>query len=413
MATVRPFQGLRPRPDIAKHVASPPYDVIDSEAARKKAHNNPISFLHIIKPEIDLNRKMNPFDYEVYSKGAENLKQFIKQKVLFQEKKSCFYIYKQIMDTHEQAGLVACVSVDEYIRGHIKKHEHTRDEQVQDRLKLMQALNAQTGPALLAYKQDQNTKQAVDAGMSTKPVYDFVCENNIRHIFYVIDDQTLIKNLQSAFERIDALYIADGHHRIEAAAQNFIEKRSSKDYGEDNFSDYFLSVIFPESDLLIIPYNRVVKDLNNLGKKEFLDKLKQNFFIKEVTGTFNGPGSPQQFGLYLDNKWVILTPSRPPINTKDPVKNLDVSILQDSILTPILGIQDPRTDSRIKFIGGIDSIQVIEQVVDRGEFSVGFSLYPTTMSQVMRVADAGQIMPPKSTWFEPKLLSGLVTYLLE
>jgi len=413
MSTIIPFKGLRPRPDLAKSVASPPYDVVDSEQARRMVVNNPNSFLHVIKPEIDLSRDINPTDPAVYAQGGKNLAQFIKQNVLIQDKNPYFYIYEQIMGTHRQAGLVACASVDEYIGGKIKKHEHTQKQKVRDRVKLMQALNAQTGPVFVAYRQDEEIQMLFDEGMSKQPVYDFIGDNDVHLKFYIVEDETLIHNIQSAFKNVAALYIADGHHRSEAAAEFCIQQRSANNDGIKRACDYFLTVIFPASDLLILPYNRVVKDLNNFSKSELLSKIEKRFSIEEAVGDFHGPQYMKQFGLYIDTNWHILSPLPSLLNSKDLMKELDVAILQDNILGPILGIQDPRVDSRIKFVGGMNSIQVIEHLVDCGEFAVGFSLYPTDMQQVMSVADAGYMMPPKSTWFEPKLLSGLVTHVLD
>ncbi|MBN2410188.1 DUF1015 domain-containing protein [candidate division KSB1 bacterium] len=409
-----PFHGLRPAESMASRVASHPYDVIDSNEARELAKDNPVSFLHIIKPEIDLDNSISLYDPQVYAKGKENLSTFIQKNILIQDQNPCFYVYKQIMGKHEQTGLVACASVDEYLHNKIKKHEHTRPEKVNDRVNLMNSLNAQTGPIFLAYRQSKEIKEIIDTILTQKPVNDFVSFNDIRHIFYLVSDKTMVDRLLAAFDSIETLYIADGHHRSEGASQYCLKKRNElKSYtGKEEFN-YFLSVIFPENELNILPYNRVVKDLNGLSKDQFLIKVNEKFTMEEVKGVFNGPEQKNRFGLYIDGLWYNLTAPKSLANSGNAVDRLDVSILQNNILDPILGIQDPRTDTRITFVGGIRGIKSLESLVNSGEYAAAFSLYPTEMKQVMDVADAGKVMPPKSTWFEPKLLSGLVTHLLD
>jgi len=414
MAKIIPFCGLRPAESIASQVASHPYDVVDSNEARELAKDNPDTFLHVIKPEIDLDNTISLYDPQVYAKGKENLSAFIEKEILIQDKKPCFYVYKQIMGKHEQTGLVACASVDEYLQNKIKKHEHTRPEKVNDRVALMNTLNAQTGPVFLAYRQSNEIKKIIDTILAQKPVNDFVSFNDIRHIFYLVDEENMINRLLAAFDSVLTLYIADGHHRSEGASQYCLKKRDEvKNYtGAEEFN-YFLSVIFPENELLILPYNRVVKDLNGLSQDQFMIKVNEKFIMEEVNRTFTGAAQKNQFGLYIDGKWYVLKAPKNLAELDDAVERLDVSILQNNILNPLLGIKDPRTDTRIKFVGGIRGINSLESLVDSGEYAVAFSLFPTEMKQVMDVADAGKVMPPKSTWFEPKLLSGLVTHTLD
>jgi len=413
MAKILPFRGLRPAQDIIHRVASLPYDVIDSGEARELAKDNPHSFLHISKPEIDVEPAISQYDPLVYAKGRENLDRFKREKILLQDEKPCFYVYKQIMGCHQQVGLVACTSVDEYIANKIKKHEHTRPEKVQDRLNLMSSLAAQTGPIFVTYRQPAAMKTLIAQVLQQEPVCDFVSFNDIRHIFYVVDDDKIINSIRTEFEKVDVMYIADGHHRSECAAQYCLQQRQKQGNwtGNEEFN-YFLSVIFPYNELLILAYNRAVKDLHGLSVEQFLIRVNEKFTVEEVKGGYNGPMAKNHFGMYINGKWYTLITPASLANAGDAVARLDVSLLQENILDPLLAIKDPRTDTRIKFIGGIGGIKALENLVNNGGFAVAFALYPTEMQQVMAVADAGKVMPPKSTWFEPKLLSGMVTHLL-
>ncbi len=414
MAKIIPFRGLRPARDIIHRVASLPYDVIDSDQARELAKDNPHSFLHISKPEIDVEPGLSQYDPIVYARGRENLDRFIREKILLQDNKPCFYVYKQIMGNHQQVGLVACTSVDEYLQNKIKKHEHTRPEKVADRLNLMNALAAQTGPIFIAYRNSAAMNDIIAGVLQQEPVCDFISFYDIRHIFYVVDDATMVEKIRAAFQAIDTLYIADGHHRSETAAQYCLQQRQKAGSWTGNEEyNYFLSVIFPYNELLILAYNRVVKDLNGLSTDQFLLKVNEKFAMEEVKGEYAGPDGKNQFGLYINSKWYALTAPASLSKTGDAVARLDVSLLQNNILDPLLGIKDPRTDTRIKFVGGIDGIKALETLVNSGNYAAAFALYPTAMQQVMDVADAGQVMPPKSTWFEPKLLSGMVTHVLD
>ncbi len=413
MATVLPFRGLRPNPAHVEQLAALPYDVVDSEEARQLAEGNSYSFWHITKPEIDLPPDIDPYSDAVYQKGAENLARFRREHILLQDQEPFFYLYQQIMGNHVQTGYAAVVSVDEYAAGIIKKHENTRPEKVRDRVRLMETLNAQTGPVFLAYRQtaemERLTAEMLDKSL---PLYDFVSFYGVRHRFFKIDHRPYCEMVQEAFRRLSALYIADGHHRSEGAAELCFKKRRERGTysGREPFN-FFLSVIFPHTDLQILPYNRVVKDLNGRTAEQFMEALRSAFDIFPAADAFKGVQEPRRFGLYLGGRWYLLQPKEPPAG--DAVEQLDVSILQNRVLQPLLGINDPRTDKRIAFIGGIRGTEELERLVDGGEYAAAFALYPTQMEQVMAVADSGNVMPPKSTWFEPKLLSGLVTHLLE
>ena len=413
MAKVYPFRGLRPKPELVQNVASLPYDVLDSDEARAKAQNNPNSFLHIIKPEIDLDPSISQYDSSVYEKGKENLQKFVRDGVLIQDDKPCYYVYTQIMGDHQQTGLVACASVEEYLQGIIKKHEHTQAVKVDDRIRLMQSLNAQTGPVFLTYRDQAELNNLLVQCTKSEPVYDMVGDFDVRHIFYKIDDPAMTEKIQKAFANTDYLYIADGHHRSEAASQMYQKQKETnpQDVEKKEYHS-FLTVIFPESEMLILPYNRVVKNLNGLSEAEFLNKIEQNFIVTPVDDKFFKPSTPKTIGVYLSHKWYSLT-LKEEDQTADTVASLDVSILQKYLFEPVLNIIDQRTDPRLKFVGGLDSVEKISNFVDSGQFAVAFSLYATKMEQIMEVADDGQVMPPKSTWFEPKLLSGLVTHLYE
>ena len=411
MPLIRPFRGLRPRKEFAQKVAAPPYDVLDTVQARERAKGNPYSILHVTKPEIDLDPLTDPYDPAVYAKGAENLALLKKAGVLEQDPKPCFYLYKQIMGRHEQLGLVACTSVDAYVNGVIKKHENTQPDKVNDRAQLMLALSAQTGPVFQCYREQSNITALLEQGTKSDPVYDFVADHDVRHIFHVIDDNKLIQEIQQSFEKVTELYIADGHHRSEAAAQvcQQLRKQRLQYSGEEEFI-YFLSVIFPDKQMLILPYNRAIRGLNGLDSSSFLIELSTRLSVEPLDCDLFSPSGHLTMGMYLEGKWYSL---RADAKSPGPIDQLDVAILQKEVLGPILGVADQRTDKKVKFIGGVDSVREVKRLVDKGDFQVAFSLYPTEIQQVMQVADAGQVMPPKSTWFEPKLLSGLVVHTLE
>ncbi len=412
MATVLPFRALRPNPALVEKVASPPYDVMSSDEARQMAHDNSHSFLHVIKPEIDVAPDVDPYSDHVYSKGAETLKQFIDSYILLQEEQPCYYLYQQIMGNHVQTGFVGLASVDEYDRGIIKKHEYTRPEKVKDRVRLMTTLNAQTGPVFLAYRQTSDMQKLVTMLLQKSlKICEFSSFHDVKHIFYKVDYEPYNDLIKNAFAELPALYIADGHHRSESASVLCAQKRKELNSvtGDEPFN-FFLTVTFPDTDLMVLPYNRAVKDLNGHSKKEFLRRVEEKFKLSPAAH-FDGVQEQKSFGMYIDGSWYSLKIKEEFIES-DAVKSLDVSMLQDNLLYPILNIDDPRTNERIDFIGGIRGDKELERLVDSGDYAVAFSLYPTSMQQVMDVADAGDVMPPKSTWFEPKLLSGMATHLL-
>lgn len=408
MATVKPFKGIRPEKNFEK-IACPPYDVLNTEEAREMAKGNPLSFLHIDKPEIDLPKGTDLYSPAVYAKAKENLDKFLSKGILKQDANPCFYLYAQTMADRTQYGLVAAVSALEYDRGIIRKHELTRKEKELDRSKHVNALNATTGPVFLTYPDRQDLDEIV-AGITTQiPVCSFMSDDGIRHTFWVIDDATDIKKIEKAFEQIPVLYIADGHHRS-AAAGNVAAMHRKKHPGakKDASFNYFLAVIFPSSQLFIMDYNRLVKDLNGRTPEEFIQALKKDFFV-QATG-LSKPPKRHMFGMYFGGQWYTLTAKPGSFNEEDPVSRLDVSILQRNVLQPLLNIGDPRTDKRIDFVGGIRGVAELERRVNSGEFKAAFSMYPTSIEELIKVADAKLIMPPKSTWFEPKLRSGLVIY---
>ncbi len=414
MAKIKPFKGLRPKPELAEKVASPPYDVLNTEEARAMAKDNPYSFLHINKPEIDLPPGTNLYDDAVYAKGKENLDRLIKEGVLLQDEKPSFYVYRQIMGNHRQIGLVAGASVEDYERGIIKKHELTRAEKEEDRVKHVNTLNAQTGPVFLTYKAQKEIDELIDKIIQRKPVYDFTADDGIRHTFWVVDNEKEIEQLQDLFAHLDYLYVADGHHRSAAAmrVKQMRQKQNPNHTGEEEYN-YFLTVIFPHDQMYIMDYNRVVKDLNGLSKEAFLQKVSEKFEVRKLGVSALKPQKKHEFAMYLSGEWYKLKAKPGTFDADDPVGQLDVSILMDNLLVPILGIGDPRKDKRIDFVGGIRGLEELKRRVDSGEMQVAFALFPTSIEDLMAIADAGKIMPPKSTWFEPKLRSGLIIHLLD
>lgn len=416
MATVRAFKGFRPKnQELAEKIAALPYDVMNSDEAREAVKGNPYSFLHVDKAEIDLEKGIDLYDDRVYAKAAENLNKMIADKIYIQDTKGALYIYRLTMDGREQTGIVGCTSVDEYLSGKIKKHELTRADKEQDRIRHVDTCNANTGPIFLTYKAKAEIDKIVSEKTKTEPIYDFVADDGIRHTVWLIDEESTIKALEDSFKAVDSLYIADGHHRNASAVKVALKRREENpNYDKNAEFNYYLSVIFPDNQLHIMDYNRVVKDLNGLSKEEFLAKVKEKFDITVYEG--NGcyrPENMHSFGLYLDKKWYKLTAKAEIIDEKDPVGSLDVSILQNELLHPILNINDPRTDKRIDFVGGIRGLEELEKRVDSGEMTLAFSMYPTSMKQLMDIADADKIMPPKSTWFEPKLRSGIFVHKLD
>lgn len=415
MSVFKPFGALRPLPEYAEKVAALPYDVMNSEEARDAAQGNPYSFLHIDKAEIDLPEETYIYDDSVYEKAAENLKKLETENICAVDSEPHFYIYRQIMNGREQTGLVGCASVDDYINNRIKKHELTRADKEADRIRHVDTCNANTGPIFLCYKDSNKVNSVIDNIKKTqKPVYDFKSDDGIFHTVWVIKQKDVIDELSELLENSGDFYIADGHHRC-ASAVKVAQKRREQfpDYDGSEEFNFFLAVLFPVSCLSIMDYNRVVKDLNGLSENEFFEAVKENFEIEEYRkeGQFK-PEKKHTFGMFLGGRWYKLTAKANTFDETDPVKRLDVSILQSNLLTPVLGIGDPRTDKRIDFIGGIRGLKELEKRVN-DDMTVAFSMYPTTLEDLTDIADAGKIMPPKSTWFEPKLLSGLFIHKLK
>lgn len=407
MPLIRPFAGLRPVPEYAADVIAPPYDVLNSAEARVLAAGKPWSFLHISKAEIDLPEDTDPYDPSVYAKAAENLRNMVERGVLMRDDQPCYYVYRLMMGDHSQTGLVAAASVADYDSNRVRKHEFTRPAKEDDRVRQIKALNAQTGPVLLAYPSEAKLDALLAEVTQGEPVYDLTAHDGIGHALWVIRDQQTIDTISASFDAMPAVYIADGHHRSAAAS------RVARDMGkaDDHMSHYFLSVIFPHTQMKILDYNRVVTDLNGLSKAEFLAAVKKHFECSEEPSAVS-PRSAGEFGMYLDGRWYRLKIQQMLIPT-DPVKRLDVSLLADYLLQPVLGINDPRTDNRIDFVGGIRGLGELEKRVNSGEMAVAFSMFPTGMSDLMAVADDNQVMPPKSTWFEPKLADGMVSHVLD
>ncbi len=416
---VHPFAALRPAPGRAPEVMAPPYDVLNTEEARVLATGRPWSFLHISKPEIDLPPGTDPYAPEVYAKAAENLKKMVAAGVLLQDEQACYYAYRLIMGEHVQVGLVAAASVADYDSNRIRKHEFTRPDKEDDRVRQIEALDAQTGPVLLAYPHAPEVDAILAAATQGAPDSDGIGEGvaggGVRHTLWVIRDADAIARLTELFDALPALYIADGHHRS-ASASRIRATRASANLakgtahtGEEPYN-YFLSVIFPHHQLRIFDYNRVIKDMNGLSEPAFMEKVAENFMI-EMANEAVKPATPGEFGLYLNGRWMKLT-IRADLIPADPVGRLDISLLQNNLIAPILGIDDPRRDKRIDFVGGIRGLGGLEKRVDSGEMALAFSLHATSMEDLMAVADANEVMPPKSTWFEPKLADGLASHLL-
>ena len=409
MSIIQPFKALRPQPQLAKQVASRPYDVLNSSEAKKEAAGNPASFLHVTKSEIDLAESVDIHDALVYEQAKENLTAFIKRDVLFRESKDCYYIYQLIMHGRSQTGLVCVSSVDDYENDIIKKHEFTRPEKELDRINHIKTSGAQTGNVFLAYRNNPTIDLLIENWKTTKKaVYDFVADDEIRHTIWVVNDASTIQNITSIFEKeIPSTYIADGHHRAASAAK----VRAALGANASKNADYFLTTLFPSNQLYIMDYNRVVKDLHGLTPAAFIEAVAVKFEVEQLSKEPFKPAALHEIGMYLNGSWYKLT-AKTGTYTQDPIGILDVTILQNNILDAILGISDPRTDSRVDFVGGIRGLQVLADRVDSGQFAAAFSLYAVTIDQLFAIADTGNVMPPKSTWFEPKLRDGLLTHLI-
>ncbi|MFB6457608.1 DUF1015 domain-containing protein [Chitinophaga sp. Hz27] len=414
MAIIKPFKGLRPKTDLAAQVAARPYDVLSSAEAKQEAAGNPHSYYHVSKSEIDLPDNIDTHSQQVYEKAAENLHQFIKDGTLFQDDEPCYYIYRLIMNGRSQTGLVCVSSVDDYNNGIIKKHEFTRPDKELDRINHIKTTEAQTGNVFLAYNDVPEVNAIIDQWQEHHaPVYNFTAEDGIQHSIWVINTPLTVKNITTLFsEKVPATYIADGHHR--AASASLVQKEfqaAGKIKSVDDPVNYFLTTIFPASQLAIMDYNRVVKDLNGLSDAAFLSNLDYEFNVEEIGHLPQQPATLHEFTMYLHGKWYRLVAEEGTFTT-DPIGILDVTILSNNILDKLLGIKDQRTDKRIDFVGGIRGLKELVKRVDSGEMKVAFALYPVTIQQLFDIADSGNVMPPKSTWFEPKLRDGLITHLI-
>ncbi|MEG2740078.1 DUF1015 domain-containing protein [Clostridium sp.] len=414
MAKIKPFKAIRPQRELVSKIAALPYDVMSSEEARVMVFDNPYSFLHIDRAEIDLPLDIDVHDNKVYEKAKANLNRMIKDKEFIQDNKPSFYIYRQIMNGRSQTGLVIGASVDDYINNVIKKHEFTRADKEIDRIKHVNYCDANTGPIFLTYRENEEISNIISEWTLKTPEYDFKSEDGVSQIVWIVDDDNIINRLEDLFNNVDNLYIADGHHRSASAVEVSKMRRKENPYftGNEEFN-YFLAVAFPDKDLFVMDYNRVVKDLAGLSEEDFLSKVSEDFIVSSYDGEGGyKPSDKHTFGMYLSNKWYILKAKEGSFNENHPIDRLDVSILQENLLKKILKIDDVRTSDRIDFIGGIRGIKELELRCNK-DMKVAFSMYPTEIQDVMDVADIGEVMPPKSTWFEPKLRSGLFIHRLK
>jgi uncharacterized protein (DUF1015 family) len=406
MSDIRPFRALRPPRELAEKVAAPPYDVLNTEEARAMAVGNGVSYLHVNKPEIDFPPDFDPYDAAVYAKGSENLRAFVSRRILVRDPQDGFYLYKQRMGSHEQTGLVAGASVGEYERDLIKKHEFTRPDKEDDRTRHIDEMDANDEPVFLTYHADPAIDRHVAMIQARPPVYDFVTTDGIGHTLWVVSDPGEVETIRGSFARVPALYVADGHHRSAAAARVCRRRREADPAhtGREAYN-HFLAVVFPHDQMKIMPYNRVVKDLHGLDEEAFLARVRETFEC--LPADRPEPDRSASYGMFLGGTWYRLQAKEAIIPAGDPVRSLDIAVLQNNLLGPVLGIEDPRRDKRIDFVGGIRGTAELERRVLHDGWAAAFALHPVTMEQLMKVADAGQVMPPKSTWFEPKLRSGL------
>jgi uncharacterized protein (DUF1015 family) len=413
MSLVLPFKAVRPQQKFVSQVAALPYDVMTREEGQKAVLGNPLSFMHVEKSEIDVPDGTKSDDSIIYQTAKRNFIDMRTKGILLQDESPCFYIYRQQMGSQIQTGIVGLMSASEYDAGKIKKHELTRKDKEEDRIRHVDAVNAQTGPVFISYRERQNMNKIVDKITAGVPEYDFTAEDGVKHTVWVVADAGQIEEIKKEFSGVDALYIADGHHRA-AAATTIARERRAKDSSKGYSNEYesVLAVFFPHTQLKVMDYNRAVKDLNGLTPEKYLEKISSCFTVSK-NFTARSPQQLHDFGMYLGGEWYKITIKKGMYNESDPVARLDAAILQEHLLDPVLGIKDPRVDDRIKFIGGIRGMDELEKLVNKDGFAVAFSLYPTTMEQIINVADAGAIMPPKSTWFEPKLRSGIFTHKLE
>lgn len=406
MANIRPFQCIRPNETVANRVAALPYDVYNRAEAKAEVEKEPLSFLKIDRAETQFDDSVDMYDHQVYQKAKDLLEENIADGIFIEDTQECYFIYELIMEGRAQTGLVACASIEDYLNKVIKEHEKTREDKELDRIRHVDTCSAQTGPIFLAYRSNSKINAVIDEVKKSKPLYAFTAVDGITHNVWRIADLDKLHIIQKEFNNINNIYIADGHHRAASAVKVGLKRRETcKGYDGTEDFNYFLSVLFPEDQLMILPYNRVVKDLNGLNSKEFLAKVSESFITEELGYEPWSPESKGSFGMYLKDKWYKLT-VKEVAHSNNPVESLDVSVLQNYLLTPILGIGDPRTDKRIDFIGGIRGLKELEKRV-KEDMAVAFSMYPTGIDELFAVSDAGKLMPPKSTWFEPKLRSGL------
>lgn len=412
MATIKPFDSVRPREDVASKVAALPYDVYNREEALEEVLKEPLSFLKVDRAETQFAKDFNPYDDKVYEKARDILQNMIKDGLLIKEGKDCYYVYELTMDGRSQTGLVGCAAIEDYLKNTIKKHEKTREDKEIDRIKHVDVCDAQTGPIFLAYRSQKLINEVVDRLKKETPLYNFVASDGVRHKVWKMDNTSDIEAISRGFERVESIYIADGHHRTASAVKVGLKRREENpEYtGEEEFN-FFLSVLFPHNQLMILDYNRVVKDLNGLNNEEFLSELAKAFFVEGMGREPYKPVEKATFGMYLDGVWYKLT-AKDDLRSDDPVEGLDVSILQNHVLISILNIKDIRTDKRIDFVGGIRGLKELEKRAN-SDMCLAFSMYPTTIDELFEVSDADKLMPPKSTWFEPKLRSGLFIHELK
>ncbi|MFN4246132.1 MAG: DUF1015 domain-containing protein [Flavipsychrobacter sp.] len=413
MAKITPFKGLRPKPELASKVATLPYDVVNVEEARAYK-DNPYHFYHVTRSEIDLPAGVDVHTQQVYDKAKENLDQMVADGVMFQDNEPCYYIYELVMDGRSQTGLICGSSLEDYNNGIVKKHEFTRPEKELDRINHIKTTRAQTGIVFLAYNDNDDVNTIIENWKKDhKPTYDFTAEDGIKHTLWVVDEYPKVASITRIFdEQVPATYIADGHHRAASAAKvaHEMAENGLSISGDESFN-YFITCVFPESQLKILDYNRVVKDLNGMSSADFINSLKNDFEVSAPMTTAYRPAKPHEFGMYIDGKWYTLT-VKPGTFSNDPIGILDVSILQNNVLSKLLNINDPRTDKRVDFVGGIRGLGELEKRVNSGDMAAAFSCYPVSLKQLFDIADSGNVMPPKSTWFEPKLRDGLVVHLI-
>ncbi len=413
MSIIKPFRGLHPKPEFAKDIASPPYDVLNAKEARKIVEKAPNSFLRVNKAELEFDDNVDAYSEKVYQRGKANLQRLSDLGFMIRDENPCLYLYQIIMDGKSQTGLVALSSVDEYDNGLIKKHEHTRPEKVRDRANHIEYVGAQVGPIFSTFRFNADIDKLFKQISEAKPYFDFVADDGIQHKLWIINKEDDINDLQNAFKKLPYMYIADGHHRSQSASEvcKRAREKNPKHTGQEIYN-YFLNVMFPDTELNILPYNRVIVDLNNLSIDKIIEMASEKFQIVPQSNMVT-PNELHTFGLYCDGKWYLLKAKEGTYDAKDPTGSIDAAILGKNLIDPIFGISDPKTDKRIDFVGGIRGTKELVKLVDSGEYKVAFSLYPTSIKQLLDVADAGNVMPPKSTWFEPKLRDGIVINLLE